>query len=101
MKRIIKTVILAVVFALIGRFLAIDGFGVTENIGIWMFYFACLPFGWRWASKVFTAMSFWGIVIKAIFSILLGMIALPVVVIGDIAALVKEKKDGKAMEQGK
>lgn len=100
MSRILKTVILAVAFALLGRAWA-DSLGMADNVGVCMFYFACLPFGWRWASKVFTAYSIWSILAKAVFSVLLGMIALPVVVIGDIIALIGGIKKRKAAKQGK
>lgn len=98
MSRILKTVILAVVFALIGRMVAGDE---QELQRVFMIYFACLPFGWRWASKVFTAYSIWSILCKAVFSMLLGLIALPVVLIGDIDAFVKERKATAAVGQSK
>lgn len=100
MARIIKTIILAGVFALFGRMVA-ESIGDTQTPYVWMIYFACLPFGWRWASKVITATSLWGIVIKAVWSVALGMIALPVVVIGDIIALIGGIKKRKAAKQGR
>lgn len=45
---------------------------------------AGVPFGWRWTSKIFSAFSFYTIVIKFVLSILLGWLAIFVVIIKDI-----------------
>lgn len=45
---------------------------------------AGIPFGWRWASKLFSAISARGILIKLVFALLLGWVAIFVVIIGDI-----------------
>lgn len=51
--------------------------------------FIGIPFGWRWSGKVFTAVSLVGIVIKLCMAIMLGMVALPVTLIKDIAGIVQ------------
>ena len=46
--------------------------------------FAGIPFGWRWASKLITAVSIKGIGIKLGIAFFLGWFAIYVVLIGDI-----------------
>lgn len=41
---------------------------------------AGIPFGWRWSSKIITAVSFYGIGIKLLISLLLGMFAIFLVI---------------------
>lgn len=43
-----------------------------------------LPFGWRWASKIITAVSLKGIAIKALIAALLGCVAIFAVPIADV-----------------
>nr|MBQ8244021.1 hypothetical protein [Oscillospiraceae bacterium] len=45
---------------------------------------AGIPFGYRWASKMFTAVSIKGFFIKLLIGLLLGWLAIFVVIIGDI-----------------
>jgi hypothetical protein len=49
---------------------------------------AGIPFGWRWASKIITAVSLQGIGLKLLISVCLGCIAIFVVVFGDIVRFV-------------
>ncbi|MBO5024203.1 MAG: hypothetical protein J6D11_07860 [Clostridia bacterium] len=51
-------------------------------------FFAGLPFGWRWMSKVLTATSILMVIIKGFISLFLGWIAIFVVIIGDIIVFV-------------
>lgn len=46
--------------------------------------FAGIPFGWRWSSKIITAVSLKGVLIKLMISLLLGWFAIFVVLIFDI-----------------
>ncbi len=86
---LIKDVLIAVVaFALISILLSIlkvDFFygGTLNRIALGL-VLAGIPFGWRWGSKLFTAVSLVGIVIKLIFAVALGWLAIFVVIIGDI-----------------
>lgn len=75
----IAWVIMAVVFA------ALVNAGVIGGI-ILGFMCAGIPFGWRWLSNIFTAISFYTIAIKFLLAIFLGWIALPVVIIKDVIA---------------
>lgn len=51
-----------------------------------------LPFGWRWASKIFTAMSLMAVIAKALISLVLGWVALPFTIIKDIIVFVKAEE---------
>ena len=51
-------------------------------------FFAGIPFGWRWASKIITAMTMKGVFIKLSIAFFLGWFAIFVVLIGDIFFLV-------------
>lgn len=86
---LIKDIILAtatwIVFGLIFTF-AMDMGGVGFIISIFM---AGVPFGWRWMSKVFTAISLPTIAVKFFLSVILGWLAIFVVIIGDIIAYTK------------
>ncbi len=109
MKRnAVFTLIKDVVFALIAwgicAFLIAALFqsnGVTpaEAKGLALF-FAGIPFGWRWASKIITAVSFKGVMLKLGFSVVLGWLAIFVVLISDvircIAALISRRKQIRA-----
>ena len=59
------------------------------------FMLAGIPFGWRWLSKVFTALGFLAIVAKLFGAILLGWVALPIVLVKDIIQLVVASKNEK------
>lgn len=88
--RLIKDIIIAVIAWVVVSllFIALSDTGVA--LGILMgFLCAGIPFGWRWLSKVFTAISLYTIAMKAILSVFLGWIALPIIIIKDIVALVK------------
>lgn len=88
--RLIKDIVIAVIAWIVAAivFTALAGTGVGMGI-LSGFMCAGIPFGWRWTSKIFTAVSFYTIAIKALLSIFLGWIALPVIIIKDIIALVK------------
>lgn len=75
----IAWVIMAALFA------ALANAGVIGGI-ILGFMCAGIPFGWRWLSNIFTAISFYTIAIKFLLAIFLGWIALPVVIIKDVIA---------------
>ena len=47
-------------------------------------YCAGIPFGWRWASKIITAVSLYGVGIKLLISLVLGMFAIVIVLGGDV-----------------
>lgn len=60
------------------------------TMGIFLsIFFTGIPFGWRWASKVITAVSLYGIVLKAMIALFLGWLAAPVTIIVDIVRFVR------------
>ncbi len=92
MKTLIKDIIIIVLLGGLA-FLMLsqdEAFG-TGLITFLSLAVAGIPFGWRWASKIISAVSFKGVLIKLGFSALLGCIAIFVVVIGDIIRCFKEK----------
>ena len=50
--------------------------------------FGFVPFGWKWASNIVTAVSLYGIVIKLMLSVILGFVAGPVTLGKDIISMV-------------
>lgn len=55
--------------------------------------FGGLPLGWKWASKVITAVGLISVLFKGILSIVLGWIAAPITVIKDIILFIKIRKE--------
>ena len=81
-------IIAAVAYFLITTFLSLDGispfYGSTMNRIFIGMALAGIPFGGRWASRVFSAVSVGGVLIKLLFAVFLGWLAIFVVIIGDI-----------------
>ena len=46
--------------------------------------------GWEWASRIIVATSLYGIVIKFILACILGLPALPIILVRNIFALIRE-----------
>lgn len=95
--RLIKDLL---IIAILGGIIALgmstsDGLSEGQKVFFWL-AFTGLPFGWRWASKIITAVSLYGIGLKAVISVFLGFVAIFVVVIADVirclAALLTRKK---------
>ncbi|MBQ6421114.1 MAG: hypothetical protein IJK02_08590 [Clostridia bacterium] len=92
-KRLIKDVIIAAIALVIGGALFMAALE-TKDIGVGLvggFIAAGFPFGWRWMSKVFTAVGFYTIIIKGLLALLLGWVAIFVVFIGDAVSFAKAK----------
>ena len=71
----------------VGIILAASLFHATgEAIFSIAMYFACIPFGWRWASRVVAAVSFKGLLLKLVISLFLGIVAIVLVLGKDILA---------------
>ena len=91
--------LIAITFGLVGSVLGISASGSMINIITTAMFFGGIPFGWRWASKIITAVSLQGILLKLAISFFLGWIAVWVVVGGDvislIAAIVSARKEIK------
>ena len=82
---LIKDLIILAIAGAIG--LALHGASVPFGI-----FVTGLPFGWKWASSIITAVSLKGIFLKGLFALFLGMIAVPVVLVKDVIAVVVESK---------
>lgn len=87
-KQLIKDIAIAIIAWVVVAIIFITLSGQSIALGILGgFMCAGIPFGWRWSSKIFSAISLYTIAIKAILSIFLGWIALPVIIIKDIIAI--------------
>ena len=80
--------LIAITFSLVGPILGITAGGTTMNAIATAMFFGGIPFGWRWASKIITAVSIQGILLKLVISFFLGWFAVWVVVGGDIISLI-------------
>ena len=101
---LIKDIIMAAVFYGIGT-LILSGcdFGNAANTMFASMLIAGIPFGWRWASKIITAVSIKGIGIKLGIAFFLGWFAIYVVLIVDVirfitALVVDRKKSRRVVE---
>ena len=50
-------------------------------------YCAGIPFGWRWASKIFVAIGFISVLVKAVLSLFLGIPAIVIALVGDVCGI--------------
>ncbi len=80
-------IFIAAAFAIVSSVLGIEAQGSMSNIICTAMFFGGIPFGWRWASKIITAISLQGIALKLLISFFLGWLAVWVVVGKDIIAL--------------
>ena len=84
-----------IIIAVLGGFaafvIASDASMQAMGVLLWL-AITGLPFGWRWASKIITAVSLKGIGIKMLISAFVGCIAIFVVVIKDVIAYLWEAR---------
>lgn len=80
----IKDLVTLAIAAALGYYITLYGFDAPEFAELGACTAACLPFGWRWASHIITAVSLYGIGIKAVLSVVLGMFAVPVCLLMDL-----------------
>ena len=84
------------IIAILGGFVAIV-LGTLASVstgwtGLETFFLLAItgiPFGWRWANKMFIAVSIKGFFMKVLWAALLGCVAIFVVVIGDLIRFLK------------
>lgn len=93
-SQLIKDLIMAFIAWVIGFALIAPMYLKYGFMGVVMcmcsgFMIAGIPFGWRWLSNVFIAVSIFTIALKGVAALFLGWIALPVVLIKDIIAYKK------------
>lgn len=85
LKALIKDLLIILILGGIMAIMLITD--TSMGSGAKMFFWSAItgiPFGWKWASKLITAITLKGVGLKILFSALLGCIALYVVVIRDI-----------------
>ena len=85
--RLIKDIIIAVVSWLVFGIVFAYGCGIGGFGFLVSLVMAGVPFGWKWMSKVFVALSFNTIVVKFFLSMFIGWFAIFVVIIKDIVDL--------------
>lgn len=91
-KTIVKDVLLASIACVIATAIGVSVLELSPELGVF-FGLLCagIPFGWRWMSKVITAVGVISLILKVTLSIFLGWIAIFVVLIGDVVSVVKAK----------
>ena len=93
-SRLVKDVILAAIAVLLAVIVYKTGNGGI--LGAVALFIPGIPFGWRWASKFITALTFHGIGIKLGIAMVLGWVAMPVVLIGDVVRCIAAPKETAA-----
>ena len=82
---LLKDIIIALVAWFIGCSLLTSGFAMEAEAARYVaIYASFIPFGWRWANKMITAVSLRGLGYKLLISLCLGFIAIFVVFGADI-----------------
>lgn len=90
MKKLIKDILIAAIAAGIGA-LVFNAAGMDPKfIPEFALYSAGIPLGWHLCSKIITALSFQGVLIKLIGALLVGVFALPVVLVLDLFGAIRE-----------
>lgn len=91
-------IIIAILGGLAGIILSWDtSLGSAGSTFFWL-AITGIPFGWRWANKMFVAVSVKGFFIKVLWASLLGCIAIFVVVLGDLIRFLKSLKENTPVE---
>lgn len=89
MKKLIKDIIFASIFAGIAILVCTaDGSMNPSTVPSIAMMAAGIPCGWSLASKVVTAVSFEGVLMKLLGAVLLGAIALPIVMVMDVISAI-------------
>lgn len=90
-SRLVKDIILAAIAIVLAVliFNSVEG-GILAATAL---FIPGIPFGWRWASKFITALTFHGIGIKLGIAMVLGWVALPVVLISDLVRCIAAPKE--------
>ena len=90
-SRLVKDGILAAIAIVLAVVIYKSGNGGI--LGAVTLFVPGIPFGWRWASKFITAITFHGIGIKLGIAMVLGWLALPVVLISDVVRCIAAPKE--------
>lgn len=97
-KKLLKDIALAVGGFGVMYLLCCMGSGPSTGDLFGCFMGCGVLFGWQLASKIITAVSIYGIAIKLALSFLLGIPAMPIILIVDIIRLVLENREAKKQE---
>ena len=81
---VVSWLVFGIVFSSVGE---LGGGGFIVSV-----FMAGVPFGWRWMSNIFVALSFSTLMIKFLLSMILGWLAIFVVIIGDVIDLKNEEE---------
>ena len=84
--KLIKDLLLAAAFFGIGMLLLCTTL-TGANLVVAALWVATLPFGWRWASKIFVAIGFISVLVKAVLSLFLGIPAIVIALVGDVCGI--------------
>ena len=83
-------------FGIFWLFLSVSG-NMNNSSDLFMcFMCSGVVFGWKYASKLFVALSWWALFIKAILAVVIGIFAMPVILIADIINVVIEFRAERA-----
>ena len=94
-SQVIKDFVLFAVFGLVGAMCAPTG-GFALLFVMCFIVLGFIPFGWRWASNIITAVSLYGIVLKLMICLVLGLVAGPVTLGKDIILLLSYGRNQRA-----
>lgn len=89
----VKDLLLLAAAAAAGYFITRYGFYSETYAGVGAYMASCLPFGWRWASSIITAVSLYGVGIKAVLSVVLGIFAAPICLLVDLVHIFTAGKE--------
>ena len=92
----------AVIIAILGGIASVllkydNSLGSAASTFFWL-AITGIPFGWRWAKKMFVAVTIKGFFIKVLWASLLGCIAIFVIVFGDIIRFLKSLRENTPVE---
>lgn len=93
-SRLVKDVILAAIAIVLA--VVVFKSGDSSILVAVALFIPGIPFGWRWASKFITALTFHGIGIKLGIAMVLGWVAMPVVLISDVIRCIAAPKETAA-----
>ena len=83
-------------FVIMVLFLSASG-GIKDSVDLFMcFLCSGVLFGWKYVNNAFIAFSWWSLLIKALAAIVVGIFALPIILIADIVNVVREFRAARA-----
>lgn len=94
--KLVKDILLAGAFFGLAMLLNMGSDMTTQNQIAIALFASGIPFGWRWASNIMTAVSVQGVLIKLGFSLLLGWLALMIALVGDVIAFLAAPRSASA-----